>query len=87
MKRMNVIMLIGTLFIGRLSYAEREVAFDYEKNLEVRNETDQKNIKNYAERNGVSIEESSKLYKERLQREFQENEIIRQEMIMSNLSD
>ncbi|MGL5356800.1 MAG: hypothetical protein ACRDAQ_09740 [Cetobacterium sp.] len=87
MKRMNAIILMGTLFIGTLSYAEREVAFDYEKNLEVRNEADQKNIKNYAERNGVSIEESSKLYKERLQREFQENEIIRQEMIISNLSD
>ncbi|MGL5989075.1 hypothetical protein [Cetobacterium sp.] len=87
MKKMSIMMLMGTLFIGTLSFAEREVSFDYEKNLKQRNETDQNNIKKYAEKNKVSIEVSTKLYKERLEKEFKENEVIRQEMMMSNLSD
>ncbi|MGL4425234.1 MAG: hypothetical protein ACRCTC_03145 [Cetobacterium sp.] len=87
MKRINLMMLMGTLFIGTLSFAEREVKFDYEKNMQKRNEIDLNNIVKYAELNKISIEESEKIYKQKLEKEFKENETIRQEMILSNLSD
>ncbi|MGL5579610.1 MAG: hypothetical protein ACRCZO_12795 [Cetobacterium sp.] len=87
MKRINIMMLMGTLFIGTLSFAEREVNFDYEKHIEERNKIDKNNIINYAKINEISIEESEKIYKQKLAKEFKENETIRQEMILSNLSD
>lgn len=86
MKKMNMMVLVGSLLIGTMAFAEREVEFDYQKNLEERNQRDQKNIEAYAESNNVSIEVAAQKYYQKLQQEFKNNEALRQEMI-KNSSD
>ncbi|MGL4903404.1 hypothetical protein [Cetobacterium sp.] len=86
MRKMNMMVLVGSLLMGTMAFAEREVEFDYKKNLEERNQRDQKNIEAYAESNNVSIEVAAQKYYQKLQQEFKNNEALRQEMI-KNSSD
>lgn len=55
MKKFNLMMLIGTLLVGSVAFGESEKSFDYEKNLQERQEMDQKNIEAYSKKNRVSI--------------------------------
>ncbi|MGL4672807.1 MAG: hypothetical protein ACRCXX_00520 [Cetobacterium sp.] len=84
MRKMNMMVLVGSLLMGTMAFAEREVEFDYKKNLEERNQRDQKNIEAYAESNNVSIEVAAQKYYQKLQQEFKNNEALRQEMIKSS---
>ncbi|MGL5202112.1 hypothetical protein [Cetobacterium sp.] len=84
MRKMNMMVLVGSLLMGTMAFAEREVEFDYKKNLEERNQRDQKNIEAYAESNNVSIEVAAQKYYQKLQQEFKNNEVLRQEMIKSS---
>ncbi|WP_407537241.1 hypothetical protein [Cetobacterium somerae] len=50
MKKFNLMMLVGTLLVGSIAYAESEKTFDYEKNLQERQEIDQRNIEAYSKK-------------------------------------
>lgn len=87
MKKFNLMMLVGTLLVGSIAYAESEKTFDYEKNLQERQEIDQRNIEVYSKKNGVSIQEATQKYYEKLQNEFKNNDELRNEMMKDNLKD
>ncbi|MGL4652534.1 MAG: hypothetical protein ACRCZH_05185 [Cetobacterium sp.] len=87
MKKMNMMVLVGTMLVGTMAFAEREVEFDYKKNLDERNAMDQKNINAYAENNNVSIEIAAQNYYQKLQQEFKDNDLKREEMLKSNSQD
>ncbi|MEG0136836.1 MAG: hypothetical protein RR682_12615 [Cetobacterium sp.] len=87
MKKINAMMLLGTLFVGSIAFAESEKPFDYEKNLQERQAIDQKNIEAYSCKNGVSIQEASQKYYEQLHDEFKNNDALRNEMIKENSKD
>ncbi|MGL5191592.1 MAG: hypothetical protein ACRC7S_18280 [Cetobacterium sp.] len=87
MKKFNLMMLVGTLLVGNLAFGESEKSFDYERNLQERQTIDQKNIEAYSQKNGVSIQEATQKYYEKLQDEFKNNDEIRNEMIKDNSKD
>ncbi len=87
MKKFNLMMLVGTLLVGSIVYAESEKTFDYEKNLQERQEIDQRNIEAYSKKNGVSIQEATQKYYEKLQNEFKNNDELRNEMMKDNSKD
>lgn len=87
MKKFNLMMLIGTLLVGSIAFGESEKSFDYEKNLQERQEMDQKNIEAYSKKNRVSIQEATQKYYEKLHNEFKNNDELRNEMIKDNSKD
>lgn len=87
MKKFNLMMLMGTLLVGSVAFGESEKTFDYEKNLQNRQEMDQKNIETYSKKNEVSIQEATQKYYEKLYNEFKNNDEIRNEMIKDNSKD
>lgn len=76
--------LIGGILLGTNVFAEREVEYDYEKNLNIRNEREVKEIENYSKLKNISIDEAKKEYLAKLQDEFQKNNDIRNQMIKNN---
>ncbi len=76
--------LIGGILLGTNVFAEREVEYDYEKNLNIRNEREVKEIENYSKFKNISIGEAKKEYLAKLQDEFQKNNDIRNQMIKEN---
>lgn len=76
--------LIGGILLGTNVFAEREVEYDYEKNLNIRNEREIKEIENYSKLKNISIGEAKKEYLAKLQDEFQKNNDIRNQMIKEN---
>lgn len=87
MKKLNLTVLLGTLLIGSMAFAESEKSFDYEKNLQERNVMDQKNIETYSKKNGISVQEATQKYYEKLHNEFKNNDELRSEMEKSNSKD
>ena len=87
MKKINLIMLIGSLFVGSIAFGESEKSFDYEKNLQEREAVDQKNIQKYSERNHISLESATQKYSEKFRDEFKRNDKIRKEMMEDNMKD
>lgn len=76
--------LIGGILLGTNTFAEREVEYDYEKNLNIRNEREVKEIENYSKLKNISIGEAKKEYLAKLQDEFQKNNDTRNQMIKEN---
>lgn len=84
MKIFSLSILLGTMFVGNMAFGESEKEFDYDKNLQVRQIMDQKNIESYSKKNGVSLEVAAERYYEKIQNEFKKNDTIRKDMMKDN---
>ncbi|WP_297599276.1 hypothetical protein [uncultured Cetobacterium sp.] len=87
MKKIKTLLVVSSLLLGGIAYAESEVSFDYEANLVRREALEKEAIENYSKQSGMSIQEATKEYYNRLNQKFHKNDEIRKEMEKSNNSN
>ena len=87
MKKIKTLLVVSSLLLGGIAYAESEVSFDYEANLVRRETLEKEAIEEYSKQSGLSIQEATKVYYNRLNQNFHQNDDIRKEMEKSKNSN